>query len=237
MAKDQRSKFIGLDVHKNTITIAMANEGSDGEVRLYGTINNSLNDVDKVIRRLQSEGALLSFVYEAGPCGFVLYRHLKGNGLNCIVAAPSMIPKKTGSRIKNDNRNAITLARLLRAGELTAIYVPELKDDAIRDLTRARNDARIAERKAKQRLHSFYCEMIVFITVKPNGSRHTLAGWQLWYSNTPSSKSFYRSTLMRFMNVHSVLPGFKEQISLKQQKNGAGLLRSRPFRLYEGYLS
>jgi len=155
MAKDQRSKFIGFDVHKNTITIAIANAGSDGEVRLYGTINNALNEVDKVIRRLHSEGALLSFVYEAGPCGFVLYRHLRGNGLNCIVAAPSMIPKRTGSRIKNDNRDAITLARLLRAGELTAIYVPELEDEAIRDLTRARNDARVAERKAKQRLHSF----------------------------------------------------------------------------------
>ncbi len=93
-----------------------------------------------------STGAELHFVYEAGPCGFALYRHLTGNGFSCIVAAPSMIPKKSGVRIKNDKRDAIALARLLRAGELSPIYVPDTEDEAMRDLTRARNDARIAER-------------------------------------------------------------------------------------------
>jgi transposase len=155
MGTDQNTKFIGLDVHKNTISLAIAKSGADGEVLVYGTIRNTLDAIDKVIRKLISTGDQLQFVYEAGPCGFVLYRHLNKNGFNCIVAAPSMIPRKSGDRIKNDNRDAISLARLLRAGELTAIYVPDLEDEAVRDLTRARNDARIAARKAKQHLHSF----------------------------------------------------------------------------------
>ncbi len=119
MKKNQITKFIGLDVHKNSITIAIADDGAEGEVRLYGNIKNTIEAVDKVIRKLLSTGAQLKFVYEAGPCGFVLYRYLKGNGFNCIVVAPSMIPKKRGERIKNDRRDAVSLARLFRAGELS----------------------------------------------------------------------------------------------------------------------
>ncbi len=155
MGKDYSTKFIGLDVHKDSITIAIADGGRNGEVRLYGTIENNTQSLDKVIRKILSTSGELQFVYEAGPCGFGLYRHLKGNGFNCMVTAPPTIPKRAGVRLKNDNRDAITLSRLLRAGELTAIYVPDLEDEAVRDLTRAREDARIAERKAKQRLNSF----------------------------------------------------------------------------------
>ena len=155
MGKNHLIKFVGMDVHQNTISIAFADDGPEGEVRLYGRIKNTPEAIDKVIRKLVSTGAELHFVYEAGPCGFGLYRHLTGNGFRCIVAAPSMVPKKSGVRIKNDTRDAIALARLLRAGELTPIYVPDTEDEAMRDLTRARNDARIAAQKAKQRLHSF----------------------------------------------------------------------------------
>ena len=155
MGKNQRTKFVGMDVHQKTISIAIADDGPEGEVRLYGTIKNTPEAIDKVVRTLVSTGAELHFVYEAGPCGFGLYRHLHGNGFSCIVAAPSMVPKKSGVRIKNDSRDALALARLLRAGELSPIYVPDTEDEAMRDLTRARNDARIAARKAKQRLHSF----------------------------------------------------------------------------------
>ncbi|MCP3891226.1 MAG: IS110 family transposase [Desulfobulbaceae bacterium] len=155
MGDSVRTKFVGMDVHQKSISIAIADDGPDGEVRLYGKIKNTAEAINKVIRKLVSTGAELHFVYEAGPCGFALYRHLTGNGFCCIVAAPSMIPKKSGVRIKNDNRDAIALARLHRAGELTPIYVPDTEDEAMRDLTRGRNDARIAARKAKQRLHSF----------------------------------------------------------------------------------
>jgi transposase len=155
MRRDSTTKFIGLDVHSKTISVAIADEGREGEVRHYGTIENTFEAIDKVIKLLTKTGVELRFIYEAGPCGFVLYRYLTGNGFTCIVTSPAMIPRRKSVRIKNDRRDALTLARLYRAGELTGIYVPEPEDEAVRDLARARDDARVAERKAKQRLNSF----------------------------------------------------------------------------------
>ena len=146
-------KFIGMDVHKNSITIAIAEEGSRDSARIYGTLNNDLNALDKFCRKMVSTASELHFVYEAGPCGYGIHRYLSGKGFDCMVTAPSLIPKKSGERIKNDTRDAKTLARLHRAGELTAVYVPEAQDEAMRDLSRAREDAVIAGRKAKQRLN------------------------------------------------------------------------------------
>ena len=155
MQRHSTTKFIGLDVHSKTISVAIADEDRNGEVRHYGTIDNTTEALDKVIKSLTTRGVELRFIYEAGPCGFALYRYLTGNGFKCTVTAPAMIPKRKSVRIKNDRRDALTLARLYRAGELTGIYVPEPEDEAIRDLGRARDDARMAERKAKQRLNSF----------------------------------------------------------------------------------
>jgi transposase len=152
---EKRIKYIGMDVHKNSITIAIADNRRDQEVRFYGTIPNRHDVLDKVIRKLISDGSQLHLVYEAGPCGYQIYRHLTKNGFQCMVAAPSQIPKKSGQRIKNDRRDAIDLARLHRAGELTAVYVPHAEDEAVRDLSRAREDARFATRKAKQQLSGF----------------------------------------------------------------------------------
>lgn len=147
--------FIGMDVHKNSIDIAIAQEGRKGKVRHYGKIDGTLAALDKVVRKLVSTGNQLHFVYEAGPCGYQIYRHLTARGLDCAVVAPSRIPKPAGSQIKNDRRDALMLARLHRAGELTAVYVPRAEDEAIRDLTRAREDAKSDEKKSKQRLLSF----------------------------------------------------------------------------------
>jgi transposase len=151
----QYSTFVGMDVHKNSIEIAIAQRGRDGEVRNFGKIDGTLDALDKVVRKLVSKGGPLHFVYEAGPCGYEIYRHLTGKGYDCSVVAPSRIPKKSGDRIKNDRRDACKLARLDRAGELTPVYVPFTEDEAIRDLTRAREDAKIDEKKSKQRLLSF----------------------------------------------------------------------------------
>lgn len=148
-------RFIGMDVHKNSISIAIAEEGRKGEVRNYGTIDNNMTALEKVIRKLLSDNGELLFVYEAGPCGYEIYRYLTGNGFHCEVVAPSLIPKKSGDRIKTDHRDSQMLARLYRAGELTPVYVPHIEDEAIRDLTRAREDARDCQRKAKQRLNAF----------------------------------------------------------------------------------
>lgn len=143
--------YVGLDVHKMSVDVAIAEAGSGAEVRYYGRIGGDLEALDKVTRKLQVQGAELRFAYEAGPCGYQVYRHLTGQGWSCLVAAPALIPRRPGDRLKNDRRDALTLARLLRAGELTAVKVPDEDDEAMRDLTRAREDAISVERRAKQR--------------------------------------------------------------------------------------
>ena len=119
----QSTMFVGLDVHKDSIDVALAPEGQ-GEVRSYGRIAGDLEAVDKAIRKLGIERGKLNVVYEAGPCGYALHRHLTKKGIRCSVVAPSMIPKRGGDRIKTDRRDAANLARLHRAGELTAVFVP-----------------------------------------------------------------------------------------------------------------
>jgi transposase len=151
----EHSTFIGMDVHKNSIEIAIAPSGRNTEVRSYGKINGSLDALDKVVRKLVSDSSRLHFVYEAGPCGYEIYRHLTAQGLDCSVVAPSRVPRQSGERIKNDRRDARMLARLHRAGELSAVYVPLAEDEAIRDLSRAREDVKGDERRCKQRLLSF----------------------------------------------------------------------------------
>ena len=151
----KRIKYVGLDVHKNSISIAIADQERDSEVRFHGCIENKMNQLDKFIRKLVSQGFELRCVYEAGPCGYYIYRHLTGNSIDCTVVAPSLIPRKSGIRLKNDRRDSITLARNHRAGELTAVYVPSSEDEALRDLVRARKDAQNAHRSAKQQLGAF----------------------------------------------------------------------------------
>jgi len=148
-------KYIGLDVHKDTTVIAVAEGTREGEVRPYGAIPSDLQALERVLRKLGGEGVRLHVVYEAGPTGFVVYRRLRQLEIECIVVAPSKIPLPKGPRQKTDRRDAEQLARLHRAGELTAIHVPDAVDESIRDLTRARADAVHDLTRAKQRLKAF----------------------------------------------------------------------------------
>ncbi len=147
--------FVGLDVHKATVSVAVAEGLRGGEVRHQGTFANRADQIAKMVEKLAKGGRRLSFCYEAGPCGYGLYRQLISLGHDCIVVAPSLIPMKAGDRVKTDRRDAAMLAKLHRAGELTAVWVPDASHEAMRDLVRARATAMRVLGKARQHLQGF----------------------------------------------------------------------------------
>jgi transposase len=147
--------YIGLDVHKESIAVAYISKEDHAEVVSLGSIGTRQCDLDQLIRKMQSKSTHLIFVYEAGPGGYWLYRYLTPKGQVCWVVAPSVIPKKPGERVTTNRRDAITLARLMRSGDLTPVYVPTVDDDAMRALCRAREDAIRALKTATFRLTAF----------------------------------------------------------------------------------
>jgi transposase len=147
--------FVGLDVHKATVCVAVAEDGRDGEVRQVGVFENRADILNKMVARLSKKGRRLSFCYEAGPCGYGLQRLLTNAGHECVVVAPSLIPIKAGDRVKTDRRDATMLAKLHRAGELTAVWVPDQAHEAMRDLVQARATAVRVLGKARQHLQGF----------------------------------------------------------------------------------
>ena len=147
--------YIGLDVHKETIAVALAEAGKRGEVREYGTIANTPTALKALASKLAKSASALRFCYEAGPCGYGIQRQLSAAGHDCVVVAPSLIPRKPGDRVKTDRRDAANLARLHRAGELTPVWVPDPAHEAVRDLVRARQAAVRALRQARQQLSGF----------------------------------------------------------------------------------
>jgi transposase len=179
---ENRSMFVGLDVHKETIDVSIAEGHRDGEVRHYGVIASDLEPLDKVVQALRAADRRLHFVYEAGPCGFGIYRHLTKRGEDCVVVSPSMIPKRSGDRVKTDRRDSLMLARLHRAGELRAIDVPDDTDEAMRDLVRAREDAVGVGTQATYRLKAFLLRQ---------GRRYPgCEGWTLPYRRWLADLSF-----------------------------------------------
>jgi len=148
--------YIGLDVHKDTIAWSVAIDGR-AEPEYGGEIANRPAKIAKLVERLSSRfGAqVLLWCYEAGPCGYTLHRQLLGLGQDCQVVAPSKIPKQPADRVKTDKRDSIKLARLLRSGDLTAIWIPDDEQESIRDLTRARGDIKAQQTKARQQLAAF----------------------------------------------------------------------------------
>lgn len=148
--------YVGLDVHKVNIVISVARAGRM-EPELRGEILNNPKSVKKLVERLSREfgGEILLFCYEAGPCGYGLYRQIIDLGHDCQVVAPSLVPRKPGERIKTDRRDASKLARSLRSGDLTAVWVPDEEQESMRDLTRARSDFKGIELKARQQLSAF----------------------------------------------------------------------------------
>ena len=147
--------YVGMDVHQASIAVAYVAKEYGTAVVALGRIGTRQCDIDRRIRKLHSKSKHLICVYEAGPCGYWLYRDLTKKGSVCGVVAPALIPKKAGDRVKTDRRDAVQWARLMRSGDLTPVYVPQVADEAIRDLSRAREDALRDLKTAKFRLKAF----------------------------------------------------------------------------------
>jgi len=176
----QNSKvFVGLDTSKLKISVAVAEDGRQGEVRFLGDIDNTPETVRRLVHKLASRHGELLFCYEAGPTGYGLQRQIAALGHECAVIAPSLIPKRPGERVKTNRRDALTLARLHRAGELTAIWVPDPGHEAVRELVRAREAAMADLREKRQQLQSFLLRHgRIFSGRKPWTQAHTR-----WLSN------------------------------------------------------
>ncbi|MEI8673258.1 IS110 family transposase [Vibrio sp. SA48] len=148
------SAYVGLDVHKDTIAVAIASPERQGEVRFWGNISSSKDSVIRLMKKLMKLYPSFLVCYEAGPTGYGIYRLLLSSNIDCTVVAPSRIPKISTNKIKNDHRDAVALARLLRAGELVEVWVPDITHEAMRDLIRARSCSKKDEKVAKQRIQS-----------------------------------------------------------------------------------
>ena len=148
----EKLRFLGLDVHAETIAVAVAEP--EGEVRSLGTIPNRAESIRKLIKKLGPAGKLRA-CYEAGPTGYVVYWQLAELGVECEVVAPTLVPVKAGDRVKTDRRDAEKLARCYRSGDLTAVWVPDEGSEALRDLVRAREAAKQDQTRARHRLSKF----------------------------------------------------------------------------------
>lgn len=174
----EHDAFIGLDVHKESIAIAIADPGRGAEVRFYGNINNEPNAINRIFTKFKMNFENMLVCYEAGPCGYRLYRQLISSDIECDVVAPSRIPKSPTDRIKNDHRDAVSLARLLRSNELTKVWTPDETHEAMRDLVRARGASKKDTKIARQRVQSILLR---------TGRKYDKKSWtrrhRIWLSN------------------------------------------------------
>jgi transposase len=209
--------YVGMDVHKESIAVAYVAKAHHAEVTFLGTMGTRQVDIDQLVRKLQSKAKHLVFVYEAGPCGYWLYRYLTKQGHLCWVVAPSLIPKKAGDRVKTDRRDAVQLARLMRSGDLTPVSVPRVEDEAIRDLSRAREDALRDLKAAKCRLKAFLLRQDIRYTGAANWGPAHLRWLSEVVCPTPAQQIVFQE-YVRAVNEHTERLGRLEQELQDQAK-------------------
>jgi transposase len=209
--------YVGLDVHKDSIVVSLAEAGLRGslrEVREYGKIANTPAALRALATRLVAKGNELRFCYEAGPCGYGIHRQLSAMEHSCAVVAPSLVPRKPGERIKTDRRDAIKLAKLHRAGELTPVWVPDEAHEAMRDLVRARLAAVRSLRQARQQLSGFLLR---------NGHHYHRHTWTLehgrWMANLKFDQPMHYLVLQDYIAAVEAAKGRRDR--LESQINAA----------------
>jgi transposase len=188
------TKYVGLDVSKQKIAIAIAEEGKQ-DPRYWGSIPHTKEAVRKWVQQVRSTDMTLEVCYEAGPTGYALYRWLLEMDVSCTVIAPSLIPKRAGDRIKTDKRDALRLAQLFRAGELTSIYIPTPQDEALRDLVRAREDAKEDLNRHKQRLGKL---LLRHQLSPPNGATPWTHAYEEWLDTLQFSEDSQRVVFQEY---------------------------------------
>lgn len=177
------TRFVGLDVHKASIAVAVA--GPFGDPEDHGQIANEPTTIRELLDRLSGPDVRLTVAYEAGPTGYALQRQLTALGIECIVVAPSLVPAKPGDRVKTDRRDAAKLARLLRTGDLTPVWIPDEAGEALRDLVRARDDAKADQLRARHRLSKFLLRRAVY---PPAGVRTWSRAYDAWLDSVTFSQ-------------------------------------------------
>jgi transposase len=212
--------FVGLDVHKETLSVSIAGIGRLGEVRHLGNISNTPEAIAKLARRLGRQHGAIEFVYEAGCCGYNIQRQLTELGFVCRICAPSMTPRKPGERIKNDTRDAVTLARLLRAGELTYVWVPDTLHEALRDLVRARHAACMDVRRARTRIQAFLLRNDLRFAGKPWSYRH-----RMWLCNRRFDHPAQQIAFQTYLNALE----HEEQRKAQLDQQIAEVIRQSPW--------
>ena len=192
----ERTRFLGLDAHALTIAVAVAEE--KGAPNEHGVIPNDPSSVRRLIGRLGGSGVHLVACYEAGPTGYALHRQLVALGVECMVVAPSLVPTRSGDRVKTDRRDALKLARLLRSGDLTPVWVPDEEHEALRDLVRARADAKADALRAKHRLSKFLLRRGIR---PPHGVRAWTTRYQAWLGQIRLEESCGQIVLDDYLTV------------------------------------
>ena len=214
--RDHSEAFVAFDTSKLRNAVAIADAGRAGEVRFLGEIENSGAATAKLVRKLAAKYERLTFCYEAGPTGYGLYRQIGSLGHECVVVAPSLIPKKPGDRVKTNRRDALGLVKLLRAGELTAVWVPDARHEAMRDLTRARDAAVEDLRRKRQQVSSFLLRQGLHYLGKKTWTK-THMGW------LASQKLEHVEQRIAFEEMLLAVRQAQERIERLEQAIGAAL--------------